>query len=474
MNSAEYAAMTAVEMAILVRQREVSPVELVQAAINSIGSTDAKLNAWCDVFADGALAQAKLLEVQAGQGEFKGVLHGVPIGVKDLFQTQGLRTRRGSVLYADFIPTETAPCVQRIVNAGCVMVGKNTTPETGWKASSTSPLYGVTRNPWDPRCTAGGSSSGSAVAVAAGNVPITLGSDGGGSMRIPAAFCGIFSMKPSLGRVPTYPLSPSEHLSHAGPMTNTVADYALALDAIKGPDVRDPLSLADDGRQYSKLLGEPFSKVRVAVAATLFGKAVDTEIAACVDSAFKTIASMPGVEIVEPVLDWVDPIDVFEQLWIARGALYLGTSSQDKGKMDPGLVRLIEAAGDLALENHLRTLQARARFCRKVWESFEDFDILLTPMLPITAFTAEDDGPTEMDLAPAIPWARWTPFSYPFNITGQPAASVPCGWTSSGMPVGLQVVGQRFDDLSVLRFCAMWEKSFNWTRRRPPVFSALG
>lgn len=293
-------------------------------------------------------------------------------------------------------------------------------------------------------------------------------------MRIPAAFCGIFSMKPSLGRVPTYPLSPSEHLSHAGPMTNTVADYALALDAIKGPDVRDPLSLADDGRQYSKLLGEPFSKVRVAVAATLFGKAVDTEIAACVDSAFKTIASMPGVEIVEPVLDWVDPIDVFEQLWIARGALYLGTSSQDKGKMDPGLVRLIEAAGDLALENHLRTLQARARFCRKVWESFEDFDILLTPMLPITAFTAEDDGPTDMDLAPAIPWARWTPFSYPFNITGQPAASVPCGWTSSGMPVGLQVVGQRFDDLSVLRFCAMWEKSFNWTRRRPPVFSALG
>lgn len=172
MNSAEYAAMTAVEMAILVRQREVSPVELVQAAINSIGSTDVKLNAWCDVFADGALAQAKLLEVQAGQGEFKGVLHGVPIGVKDLFQTQGLRTRRGSVLYADFIPTETAPCVQRIVNAGCVMIGKNTTPETGWKASSTSPLYGVTRNPWDPRCTAGGSSSGSAVAVAAGNVPM--------------------------------------------------------------------------------------------------------------------------------------------------------------------------------------------------------------------------------------------------------------------------------------------------------------
>jgi aspartyl-tRNA(Asn)/glutamyl-tRNA(Gln) amidotransferase subunit A len=470
MKSSEYAAMTAVEMAHLVRQRELSPVELVRAAIDSIGATDARLNAWCDVFEDAALAQAKELEAQAVRGEFKGVLHGVPVGIKDLFLTRGLRTRRGSKLYADWIPTETAPAVQRLLDAGGVMVGKNTTPETGWKASSTSPLYGVTRNPWDPSRTAGGSSSGSAVAVAAGNVPITLGSDGGGSMRIPASFCGIFSMKPSLGRVPAYPLSPSEHLSHAGPMTSTVADYALALDVIKGPDAKDPLSLPDDGQQYADHLDRPFSKIRVAVASTLFGKYVDSEVAACLASAFKTIARMPGVEVVEPVLDWVDPIDIFDKLWIARGALYLGTKAEDKAKMDPGLVRLIAAAGGIDLEGHLRSLQARARFCRQIWKSFEDFDLLLTPMIPIQPFAAEDDGPAGMDPTPAIPWARWTPFSYPFNITGQPAASVPCGWTSAGMPVGLQIVGQRFDDLAVLRFCAAWERSFNWLKRRPKVF----
>jgi len=461
MQAHEYRELTAVKMAELVRTGEVSPVEIVQAALDSIAATDGAINAWCDVLESHAMERATELESQAARGEVCGPLHGVPIGVKDLFLTAGFRTRKGSLLHTDSVATETAPAVQRLFAAGAIMVGKNTTPEAGWKGSSTSPLYGVTRNPWNPEKTAGGSSSGSAAAVAAGHVPITLGSDGGGSMRIPASFCGIFSMKPTLGRVPTYPLSPSEHLSHAGPMTATVADYALALDAIKGPDCRDPQSIPDDGLRYSELLDMPARPIRCVLAATLFDKAVHAEIARCIKHAFAEIERMPGVEIVNARVDWKDPIAIFEGLWTARGALSRGMSPEDRARLDPGLARMIEAGTHVDLEFHLRNLQDRAKFCREVAESFQSFDILLTPTLPILAFAAEDDGPPDMDPAPLIPWARWTPFTYPFNITGQPAASIPCGWTPDGMPVGLQVIGNRFADLTVLQLCAALELRFN-------------
>lgn len=471
MNSKEYSSLPAVAMAQLVRDREISPVELVHAALAAIDATDARVNAWCDVLADLALGQAAQLEAEAQHGDLRGPLHGVPFGVKDLYLTAGIRTRRGSHLYADSIPTENSPAVQRMLDAGAIMVGKNTTPDTGWKASSNSPLYGVTRNPWDPSKTAGGSSSGSAAAVAAGTVPITLGTDGGGSMRIPASFCGIFAMKANLGRVPAYPLSPSEHLSHVGPMTATVADFALSLDVLKGPDCRDPFSLPDDGLRYSELIRAPLARVRCVLAPTLFGKPVQPEVAACIEAAFAAIARMPGVEVIVTRIDWSDPIDIFDRLWTARGALRTGLQPEEKAVLDPGLARLIERSADIGLGDHLRTLQARADFCRTVGESFRQFDLLLLPVVPIAPFAAEADGPPDMDPAAPVPWARWTPFSYPFNITGQPAASIPCGWTPAGMPVGLQVVGDRFADAAVLRFCSAWEQQFDWRARRPPVFA---
>ena len=471
MNRTQYANLTAVAMAQLVRDREVSPVELVRAALDAIGATDARLNAWCDVLADLALARAAQLEAEARRGTLRGPLHGVPIGVKDLFSTAGIRTRRGSPLYADSISTENSPAVQRMLDAGAIMVGKNTTPDTGWKASSNSPLYGVTRNPWDPSKTAGGSSSGSAVAVAAGTVPISLGSDGGGSMRIPASFCGIFSMKATLGRVPVWPPSASELLSHAGPMTVTVADTALSLDVLKGLDCRDPFSLPDDGLRYSELIQAPLARMRCVLAPTLFGKPVQPEVAACIEAAFAAIARMPGVEVVDARIDWGDPIDIFDALWTARGALRTGLKPQEKALLDPGLARLIERSAGIGLGDHLRTLQARAAFCRGVSESFLGFDLLLAPMVPIAPFAAEADGPPDMDPSAPVPWARWTPFSYPFNVTGQPAASIPCGWSRAGLPVGLQVVGKRFDDATVLQFCAAWERQFDAHSRRPAVFA---
>ena len=466
----QYAALGAVEIARLVRQREVSPVELVQSSLDAIEETEARVNAYSAVFAEDAKGRAAELEKEARAASFRGPLHGVPVGIKDLFLVEGYKTQRGSRLYVDSVATETAPSVERLLAAGAVMVGKTTTPELGWKAASNSPLYGVTRNPWDVSRTAGGSSSGSAVAVADGTVPLTLGSDGGGSMRVPASFCGIFSLKASLGRVPTYPLSPTEHLSHAGPMTNTVEDYALALDVLQGPDARDPQALPAASLSYLETLGE-LPKLRCVLAPTLFGASVAPGIAGVIARTFDEIKAHLPVEIVEAKIDWPDPIDIFDALWVARGALYGGLKPEDIARIDPGFARMVARAPSIRLEDHFRTLQARAAFNRSVAEAFGQFDLLIMPMVPIEPFAAEDDGPKDMEGTRPVPWARWTPFSYPFNITGQPAASVPCGWSSSGLPVGLQVIGRRFAEEHVLQFCAAWERHFNWRQRAPAVYA---
>ncbi len=466
-----YAKLGAVEMAAMVRRGETSATELVRCALEAIAATDPKINAWSEVFPDAALARAAALDVEARKGSILGSLHGVPIGVKDLFQVEGTCTRRGSRLYENDLAKETAPVVERMVAAGAIMVGKNTTPEVGWKASSNSLLYGVTRNPWDTSRTAGGSSSGSGAAVAAGTVPIALGSDGGGSLRIPAAFCGVFSMKAHLGRIPTWPLSPAEQLSCAGPMTRSVADYALALDVLQGPDARDPNSLPASGVSYFATLQAPATPLRCVLAPTLFGQPVEPEVAAVVEAAFDRVRALPGIAIVPAKLDWPDPVGIFDALWVARASLYKDLEPSKRVLLDPGFARQVELASKIGVEDHLKALKARAAFCRKVAESFRAFDLLLLPMLPIEPFAADADGPAGMDGAQPVPWARWTPFSHPFNVTGQPAASVSCGWTRAGLPVGLQVVGARFDEQGVLRFCEAWEKAFDGNVRRPPVFA---
>lgn len=464
-----FSSLTALDMAARVRRGELSPVELVRASLAAIAATEPAINAWSEVFADAAIARAAQLEAEAMRGRFRGPLHGVPVGIKDLFQVEGTRTRRGSRLHADSVARETGPAAGRLFAAGAVMIGKNTTPELGWKASSTSPLTGVTRNPWDPTRTAGGSSSGSAAAVAAGTVPMSLGSDGGGSMRVPASFCGAFSLKASLGRVPTWPLSTSEQLSHAGPITNSVADCALFLDVLQGPDARDPNSLPRHDGSFLASLAEPLPKLRVALAPTLFGVPVQPDIAQCVDEAYARIRRDLPVEVVATGLEWPDPMSIFDRLWTARGGAYQKLSAAERAMLDPGFARLIARAASITAGDHLAALQDRAVFSRRVAESFRDFDLVVTPMMPIDPFAAEADGPPEMDLATPVPWARWTPFSVPFNITGQPAASIPCGWSKAGLPVGLQVIGARFDDETVLRFCAAWERRFPWRSRHPAV-----
>jgi aspartyl-tRNA(Asn)/glutamyl-tRNA(Gln) amidotransferase subunit A len=463
-------ALSASEMAALVRTREVSPVALVDASLAAIEALDPTLNAFCLVTADRARAEAREREREALDGRLRGPLHGVPFGVKDLFLTAGVRTTRGSRLFADFVPRETSPAVERAVAAGAVVVGKTTTPEFGFKGTADSVLTGLTRNPWDPATNPGGSSSGSAVAVAARMVPVALGTDAGGSVRIPAALCGIFSLKASLGRVPYYPPSITDMLSHAGPMTRTVLDTAIWLDVLKGPDRRDHVSLPDDAVRYAEALGGPLPRLRCAFAPTLFGVRVEAAVERSVRGAVGAFQRATGLAVDEVTAPFDDPAKTFETLWVssrasAHGA-YLATREAD---LDPGYAALVRAAARYTATDVFDAMQARAAFCREVFAFFDRYDLLFLPTLPIAAFPVDAQGPDWIDRSALVPWTQWTPFTPPFNLTGQPAASIPCGADERGAPIGLQVVGRRFEDLTVLRACAALERILPWADRTPPL-----
>jgi aspartyl-tRNA(Asn)/glutamyl-tRNA(Gln) amidotransferase subunit A len=464
-----------VHLADLIRKRAISPVDLTQACLDSIDLTNRSISAFTEVY-DEALVIARQLEKEAVRGEFRGPLHGIPMAVKDLFHVADYRNTRGSKLYQNEFSTETAPIVERTLAAGAILIGRTTTTEFGWKASSTSPLHGVARNPWDPSRTTGGSSSGSAAAVAAGMVPFSLGSDGGGSVRIPASFCGIFALKGSFGRIPTWPRSATEMLSHAGPMTQTALDSALLFDVLKGPDWRDPYSLPDDPRSYLELAAAPLPKPRIAFASTLFGVSVDPEVDRVVRNAITQISEAFDATIEEVQIPWEDPFPWFEALWIIGRGIVYGTAHREQlDAVDPGFAKLVLASNSSTAAEYMAALKGRAEFSQVAARTFRDFDLLLTPTVPVLPFAAEADGPDDWDPAVSpVAWAHWTPFTYPFNLTGQPAASLPCGLTTSGLPVGLQIVGHRHDDVSVLRFAAAIEDRLpltpsNRSNRLPPI-----
>ncbi|MHA6688227.1 amidase [Mesorhizobium sp. A556] len=424
---------------------------LVQESLSRIKRLNPIVNAFSQVYADEALEEARACDREIAQGKSRGPLHGIPMAVKDLFYVTGRLCQRGSVAYRDFVPKATAPIVQRMIEAGAIMIGKTTTTEMGWSGSSNSEFYGPTRNPWNPALTSGGSSSGSGAALAARMVPFALGSDGGGSVRIPAAFCGIFAMKASLGRVPTWPWSATEMLSHAGPMSLSAKDSGLLFNVAKGPDPRDHQALPDDNADYTQT--GAVSGLRIGFAPTLFGVDVAPEIARVVQDAVKAIAR--GLEIdvrlVEP--EWPDPIGIFETLWVAgRGVAY--GAQADLGDFGSGFRRLVEASSAYSLSDYLAAMKTRADFAGSVHALFEDIDLLLLPTVPIEPFAADREAPEGWRSASAVlAWTGWTPFTYPFNLSGNPAASIPCGLTAGGLPVGLQVVGRRHADAQVMAFC---------------------
>jgi aspartyl-tRNA(Asn)/glutamyl-tRNA(Gln) amidotransferase subunit A len=458
----------ATELLPLIRTRALSPVELTRAVLERIERLNPRLNAFCTVTPELALAAARRAEAAVMKGEPLGALHGIPFSIKDLALTAGVRSMSGSSIFEHRVPDTDAPFVRSLKAAGGVMLGKTTTPEFGWKAIGDSPLTGITRNPWDPAHTTGGSSAGAGGAAAAGLGPLAQGSDGAGSIRIPSAFCGIYGLKPSYGRVPMWPVSNNDYASHVGPMTRTVADAALMLAVMAGPDDWDRTSLEAPPADYVAELRRGIKGLRVAFSPDLGGLPVDAEVAAVVRDAVRAFAGLGGhVEEVDP--GFAESADMIRCLWSAHEA---GSYAQYlpgwRDRMDPGLVACIEDGLRYGVVDYIEMRGRKIAYWDSVRPLFERFDLLLTPAVSVPALPV---GRINPDHYPQHrwDWLGWASFSYPFNFTGQPAASVPAGFTPSGLPVGLQIVGRRFADLTVLQASAAFEEVRPWAGKRPPV-----
>ena len=405
-------------------------------------------------------------EARWRRGEPMGPLDGVPTSIKDLILTRGWPTRRGSHTVDPDQPWDVdAPATARLREAGAVLVGKTTTPEFGCKGETNSLLTGITRNPWDPSKTPGGSSGGTAAAVAAGLGPLSVGTDGAGSVRIPAAFCGNFGLKPSFGRVPAFPLSPFGTVSHLGPHTMSVADAALMMNVLKQPDARDWTSLPADATDYLDGLDDGIAGLRVAFSPTLgYAGNVDPQVAAAVAAAADELVELGAhVEAVDP--GFADPLEITTGLWFTGAwTLWNQLSPQQHAVTDPDFAA--EAALGSALTNLdvQRLNQRRGELGSHMRQFMQHFDLLVTPAVAVPAFEARPAGHTPMD---PVSMLGWTPFSYPFNLTQQPACTIPCGLTNEGLPIGLQFVGPMFADALVLRAARAYEQRHPIPR--PPV-----
>ncbi|HEX9821623.1 MAG TPA: amidase [Methylomirabilota bacterium] len=458
----------ATTLARMIRRKTVSPVEVVDAVLARIDKVNPALNAYVTLADEQARRDARAAErALTKRSATLGPLHGVPFSVKDLVITKGVRTTFGSPLYRDNVPAEDAPIVARLKAAGGIMLGKTNTPTMGWIGATHNLLFGITRNPWNLDRTPGGSSGGASAAAAAGLGPLHVGTDGGGSIRIPASCTGIVGFKASYGRIPTYPVSGSWSLSHVGPMTRTVADAALVMNVCAGPDERDQYSLPAERADYVRALNGSLEGWRVAWTDDLgFADCVDPEIAAVCARAARAFREL-GCRVEEVTPRWPSPFDAWMELFGGGIATRLAPYLDRRAEIDPGLLKIIEGT----LRNP-PTKYVQAWFDRLAWWQharafFEKYDLLLTPTIACPPFRVGLDNPTEIAGRPAAPYA-WIPFTYPFNLTGQPAASVPCGFTGSGLPVGLQIVGRRLNDAAVLRAAAAFERLRPWARHRPP------
>ncbi|MFF1416869.1 amidase [Streptomyces sp. NPDC058280] len=426
-----------------------SPVDATRAVLERIETVQPLVNAFVRVDAEAALAQAEAAAGRWRGKEPQGLLDGVPVSVKDIFLQRGGPTLRGSrAVSAEGAWDEDSPAVARLREHGAVLVGKTTTPEFGWKGVTDSPLNGVTRNPYDLSRTSGGSSGGSAAAVALGAGPLSIGTDGGGSVRIPASFCGIFALKPTYGRVPLYPSSPFGTLAHAGPMTRDAADAALLLDVISGADWRDWSQLAP-AATMSGALTDGVKGLRIAYSPSFGGQvAVRPEVAAAVRGAVSRLADL-GAYIEEADPDIHDPVEAFHTLWFSGAArLVQSFGTEQRELLDPGLREIIEEGARYSALDYLAAVDARMELGRRLGRFHASYDLLVTPTLPITAFEAGRETPGGSGQRR---WTAWTPFTYPFNLTQQPAATVPCGVDGDGLPIGLQLVGARHADALVMR-----------------------
>lgn len=463
--------MPATALAVAIRAKRVSPVEVVNAIYARIHQINPRINAFCTLTEDQAHRTAKEAEAAVMRGDRLGALHGVPVSIKDVFLTRGVRTMFGSRIRENYVPDEDAPAVAKLFSAGAILIGKTTTPEFAFKPVTDSPLTGITRNPWDLNKTPGGSSGGAGAAIAAGLGPIALGSDAGGSIRLPSSFNAVFGLKPSFGRVAYYPSAPVP-LVHAGPMARTVRDAALMLNVTAGPDERDLASLPADATDYLSACEGGIRGLRVAWSSTLGYAKVDPQVAAVSEAAAKAFESSLGckVEASDPGFEspW-ESLSILEAMSLALR--FRGFLPEWGSRMDPDLVKLIKNIERLGPTDFAESLAKRFVLWDTTRKFFDRFDLLLTPTVPIPPFEAGRNSPDGMPVpgGSIMSFADWSPFTYPWNITGQPAASVPCGFTRDGLPVGLQIVGRRFADATVLRAAAAFEEARPWNEKRPSI-----
>ncbi|MEV0091753.1 amidase [Streptomyces sp. NPDC050738] len=427
-----------------------TPVDVTRAVLARAEEVQPQVNAFVRFEAEEALARAEESAGRWRRGEPQGLLDGVPVTVKDILLQRGGPTLKGSkALDPRGTWAEDAPSVARLREHGAVFVARTTTPEFGWKGVTDSPLSGVTRNPYAVDRTSGGSSGGSAAAVALGAGPLSLGTDGGGSVRIPASFCGIFGLKPTYGRVPIYPASAFGTLAHVGPMTRDAADAALMMDVISAPDSRDWSRLAPPTTSYRTHLGEGVKGLRIAYSPALGGQvAVRPAVAAAVRGAVSKLAEL-GAYIEEADPDFADPVEAFHTLWFSGAARVVQPfGPAQRARLDPGLREITAVGARLSALEYLAAVDVRMELGRRMGLFHETYDLLITPTMPITAFEAGVEVPKGSGHRR---WTGWTPFTYPFNMTQQPAATVPCGVDADGLPIGVQVVGARHQDELVLR-----------------------
>lgn len=450
----------AVDIVERLKGGEIKAVELVEECFEKIEKLNPKINAFVTLN-ERAIDEAKKADVNSP-------LAGLPVAIKDNVETKGLRTTYCSKLYENHIPEEDAVIVERLKRAGATIIGKTNMPEFGLIAYTDNPMFGPTRNPWDPSRTVGGSSGGSAAAVAAGIVPVASGNDGGGSIRIPASFCGLYGLKPSFGRVPCYPSLPIFVSLHSeGFLTRYVEDTALMLDLVKGWDIRDVKSLPDEDVSYLKAIEEQPDGVRISFSPDLGYATVDPEVEETVQKAAFKLEKFGEVEEVKLSVPNLEPELVTKV--VLEVVTFMGDRMAEWEKVAfPPYLGFMALAQSLTYREYIKIEERKMELWKALRGIFEEYDYLITPTVACKPFEIGKLAPEKIAGKPITP-IGWMPFTYPFNFTGQPAASIPAGFSKEGLPIGMQIVGKPYDDAGVLRISKAFQDISPWQDRYPEL-----
>ena len=447
---------------------ETSPVAVAQAVLDRIDAVNPGINAFSVVMREEAMAAAARSEARLREGT-AGALEGIPVTIKDAFDVQGQETATNSLALKGPVAEQDNIVVERLRAAGAVIIGKTTMSEFGWSGISRNPVTGVTHNPWGRGLNAGASSAGAGAAAAAGFGPLHVGSDGAGSIRMPSHFCGVFGLKPTYGRVPYYPVSNNDYATYIGPMTRTVADAALMLEAMAGPHVLDHTSCESPPDTYLAKLRSTVKGKRIAFSPDLGHARVDPEVATLVRKAVGVFASDLQAEVEEVTPDW-GPLgpELGRFFWTALWGRRIGLVDQWADRMSSDFVACIREGANYSATEFINARERKYAYVARISRFLEDYDYLLTPIASVAAFPVERVRPAHWP-DHAWDWLAWSEFLYPFNMSSHPAASIPCGLTAAGLPVGLQIVSRRFNDLGVLQAAAVFEEAVPFHRQRPPI-----